>query len=63
MALRPCFAGSGLFRWRRSDDTGGVVVGMSWEFCAKFLGSSRDRKDQGATGVEGPRAGSGQTIG
>ena len=36
-ALRPCFAGSGLSQsgWRR--DTGGVVVGMSWECCARSL--------------------------
>ena len=37
IALRPCFAGSGLSqsRWRR--DTRGVFVGMSWKFCAKSL--------------------------
>ena len=37
IALRPCFAGSGLSqsRWRR--DTRGVFVGMSWESCAKSL--------------------------
>lgn len=37
IGLRPCFAGSGLSqsRWRR--DTRGVLVGMSWEFCAKSL--------------------------
>ncbi len=37
IALRPCFAGSGLFQSRRRRDTGGVVVGMSWEACAKSL--------------------------
>lgn len=37
IALRPCFAGSCLFQSRRRFDTGGVVVGMSWEFCAKSL--------------------------
>ena len=37
IALRPCFAGSGLSQrgWRRN--TGGVVFGMFWEFCAKSL--------------------------
>ncbi len=37
MALRPLFAGSGLFQSRWRCDTGGVVVGISWEFCAKSL--------------------------
>lgn len=32
IALRPCFAGSGLFQSRRRRDRGGVVVGISWEF-------------------------------
>ena len=36
-ALRPCFAGSGLSQSRWQRDTGGVVVGMSWETCAKSL--------------------------
>ena len=37
IALRPCFAGSGLSQSRQRRDTGGVVAGMSEEFCAKSL--------------------------
>ena len=37
IALRPCFAGSGLSQSRWRGDTGGVVVGMPWESCAKSL--------------------------
>ena len=58
-----CFAGFGLSQSRWRGDTGGVVVGMPWEFCAKLPGDSRGREVQGATGVEGGARDQGRLLG
>lgn len=44
--MRPCFHGSGLFRWTRRRDTGGVLVSMPWEFFREISDEKRSFRSE-----------------